>query len=322
VEKVDDTPSYGEVPGSAAYEKREQDAVPDEIEIIPEGARSRRESRAEPEPPLTPGGSPIPRTVVEKIDPSEPSYGEVPGTHAYEMRKADAAPDRILKISEDGQRSPSFDLEPPEHSSVPGPIPETRLSHVDSLPIDGESSGPRAHMRHPSDPVPDSIETVQDPPGKCGFSLTHQASRGRLTNSGSPTSSSVRSSHRSHTRRKDPLTHDTDTYGNTDDRADSDGIDQSEELHNDGNDDEASVNDFDDFEEGAEGAADDEFGDFDDGFQEPTVESTGDHAMDQTSMTPQQPPPIVPLVVSSLSISVNPSSKTWLFKSLRTIQVP
>lgn len=308
VEKVDDNPSYGEVPGSAAYEKREQDAVPDEIEIIPDGAPSRRASTAGLEPPSTPGGTPVPRTLVEKVDPSAPSYGEVPGTEAYEMRKADATPDRILKMSESGERPPSFDLEPQEHSSPSGPIPETRLSHVDSFPNDSASPGPRAHTRHPSDAEPDSIEEVQDPPGKSGFSLAHQASGGRLTNSDSPTSPSDRAAHRSHTRRKDPLAPDTDTCGNADDRADSDGIDKSEETHNDGDDDEASVNDFDDFEEGAEGAGDDDFGDFDDGFQVPTVEAAGDHAMDQTSLTPQQPP-IVPSVVSSLSISISPNGR-------------
>ena len=42
----------------------------------------------------TPGGSPIPKTVVEKVD-FKPSYGEVEGTPAKEMRMADAMPDEI-----------------------------------------------------------------------------------------------------------------------------------------------------------------------------------------------------------------------------------
>ncbi|KAL1998121.1 hypothetical protein VTN02DRAFT_6821 [Thermoascus thermophilus] len=245
VEKVDDSPSYGEVPGSAAYEKREQDAVPDEIEVIPDGAPSRRASSAGLEPPSTPGGTPVPRTLVEKVDPSAASYGEVPGTEAYEKRKADATPDCILKVSESGERPPSLDAEPQEHRSPSGPIPETRLSHVDSLPIDGASPGPRAHTRHPSDAEPDSIEEVQDPPD-------------------SP-ASSERAAHRTHTRRKDPLAPDS-------------GVDKLEETG--GDDDEASADDFDDFE-GADGAGDDDdFGDFD-GFQEPTVEAAGDPAVDQ-----------------------------------------
>ena len=97
VERVDDQPAHGEVPGTAAYKIRTQDAVPDELEIVPDGMRSRSSSRVKDEDrPITPGGTPVPKMVVEKVDPDEPSYGEVPGTAAYEMRKADAKPDEIL----------------------------------------------------------------------------------------------------------------------------------------------------------------------------------------------------------------------------------
>ncbi|KAK3066044.1 hypothetical protein LTS18_002087, partial [Coniosporium uncinatum] len=41
VERVDDKPAHGEVPGTPAYKLRTQDAVPDELEIVPEGSRSR-----------------------------------------------------------------------------------------------------------------------------------------------------------------------------------------------------------------------------------------------------------------------------------------
>ena len=44
--------------------------------------------------PGTPGGSPIPKTVVEKVD-DRPSHGEVDGTSAKEMRMADAMPDEV-----------------------------------------------------------------------------------------------------------------------------------------------------------------------------------------------------------------------------------
>ena len=43
-----------------------------------------------------PGGKPIPKTMVEKVDPDIPSHGEVPGTHAYELRQADTAPDKVV----------------------------------------------------------------------------------------------------------------------------------------------------------------------------------------------------------------------------------
>ncbi|KAF2182493.1 hypothetical protein K469DRAFT_636361 [Zopfia rhizophila CBS 207.26] len=105
VERVDDQPSYGEVPGTEAYNKRVQDAVPDEVEVVPEGSRSRSTSRVNAQDrPITPGGSPIPRTVVEKVDPDTPSYGDVPGTHAHKVRAADAIPDVIVKAPQPPER--------------------------------------------------------------------------------------------------------------------------------------------------------------------------------------------------------------------------
>jgi len=95
VERVDDKPSYGEIPGTSAYKMREQDAVPDEIEVVPEGMRSRSTSRVNMEDrPVTPK---IPKIVAEKVEPEEPAYGDVPGTAAYDLRKADAVPDEIVK---------------------------------------------------------------------------------------------------------------------------------------------------------------------------------------------------------------------------------
>ena len=105
VERVDDQPSYGEVPGTDAYNKRVQDAVPDEVEVVPEGARSRSASRVSVQDrPFTPGGSPVPRTVVEKLDPDTPSYGDIPGTHAHKVRAADAVPDVVLKVPQPPER--------------------------------------------------------------------------------------------------------------------------------------------------------------------------------------------------------------------------
>jgi hypothetical protein len=108
VEKVDTSPSYGEVPGTPAYQMRMQDAVPDEVEVIPDGQRSRSMSRLRAEDrPFTPGGSPIPTTIVEKIDPDTPAHGDVPGTAAFEARKMDATPDVILKAPQPPTREGS-----------------------------------------------------------------------------------------------------------------------------------------------------------------------------------------------------------------------
>lgn len=104
VERVDDEPRHGEVPNTDAYKKRTADAVPDEVEIIPDGHRSRASSRLRPEDrPNTPGGSPVPKMVVEKIDPDTPAYGDVPGTEAFEKRRADAVPDEIIKSPAEGR---------------------------------------------------------------------------------------------------------------------------------------------------------------------------------------------------------------------------
>ncbi|PTU25060.1 hypothetical protein P175DRAFT_0506588 [Aspergillus ochraceoroseus IBT 24754] len=162
VEKVDDTPSHGDVPGTSAYEKREQDAVPDEIEVIPEGSRSRSTSIAGQRRSLGPGGSSIPRTMIEKVDPDEPSYGDVPGTEAYENRKADAVPDIVTRTPEAGSRAVS-----PSRSSETNttniPVPETLVSQVGSaLEEETTLSGPHAHRRRLSDAAPDATEIITD----------------------------------------------------------------------------------------------------------------------------------------------------------------
>ncbi|KAL6908453.1 hypothetical protein GGI43DRAFT_144282 [Trichoderma evansii] len=86
VELVDNEPSYGEVPGTEAYEKREQDAEPDEIAVVPENA-------SEPPPPTLLEPADIPVTMVEE------SVGDYPGQDTpqeLEKQKADATPDIIL----------------------------------------------------------------------------------------------------------------------------------------------------------------------------------------------------------------------------------
>lgn len=113
VERVDDTAAYGETPNTPAYNLRAQDAVPDEVEIVPEGRRSRSSTQtrgrasshlSEGSRPDTPGGSPVPKTIVEKVD-DEPSYGEVEGTEAKEMRMADATPDEVRKAPEEARQT-------------------------------------------------------------------------------------------------------------------------------------------------------------------------------------------------------------------------
>lgn len=112
VERVDDDAAYGEVPNTPAYNLRAQDAVPDEVEVVPEGRRSRSSTTSRSRAasnlstssrPQTPGGSPVPKTVVEKVD-DNPSYGEVDGTSAKETRMADATPDEVRKAPEEARK--------------------------------------------------------------------------------------------------------------------------------------------------------------------------------------------------------------------------
>lgn len=271
MEKVDDEPSHGEVPGTSAYEKREQDAVPDEVEVI---ARSRSPSIAgQRRRSVTPGGTRIPRTVVEKVDPGQPSHGDVPGTEAYDKRRADAVPDMVTKTSEFTSPSGSPAGSGEDRTTTP-PVPGTLLSEVenDASEKDGAlHSGPHAHRRRPSDTLPDATERVSDSPGKHSHSLlSSQGSKtqGRLTNS-DPIIESNSSSHPTHSRRRSTLTGE-----------------EPPQL--------AGGDDFDEFEEGQ----DDDFGEFDDGFEEPDANFT---EPEPVSLQPsQQPTP--PSVVGFLSL--------------------
>ncbi|TVY54129.1 hypothetical protein LCER1_G004257, partial [Lachnellula cervina] len=233
VEKVDGEPSHGEVPGTDAYDKRVQDAAPDEIEVIPDGIESRSRS-ATTTRPSTPGGQPIPITVVEKVDPEAPSHGEVPGTSAHDKRAADAVPDVVVRTGSHSRSSSARS----RASSTPGdqPIPVTKVEKVDSTPSHGEVPGTKAFDLRKGDAEPDIVEEVGDAPG-------------------SPTLPGARSQPVSHTRRKSSIALKK--------AAASDDYNEEEDGSDGGFGD-----DFDDFEEGEEDA---EFGDFDEGFQEPAA---------------------------------------------------
>ena len=172
------------MPGSPAYEKRREDAVPDELEIVPEGRLSKRSSTQFLEPAASPGGMVIPRTVVEKIDPSSPSYGDVPGTEAYEKRLADAAPDLVLKSPISGKPAAALlvfsDIDGAERSQPPQvPIPETIITRVDSHPAHSEVDGTVVHGKRRQDAEADVLEQESDPTGK--HQVLQHSSGGRLT---------------------------------------------------------------------------------------------------------------------------------------------
>ncbi|KAL2064877.1 hypothetical protein VTL71DRAFT_4017 [Oculimacula yallundae] len=249
VEKVDDEASYGDEPGTEAYRLREQDAIPDEIEVVPE-SKTPRPSTPINKPSTPSGGQPIPLMIVEKVDPETPSHGEIPGTLAHDMRAADAVPDLVVRS---GNHSRSSSVSRSRAGSTPGdlPIPITKVEKIDSSPRHGEVPGTKAYELRRGDAEPDIVEEVGDVAGK---DISVPGSSERLTGSGSPTSPGARSPIINHARRKSsaagrkgttPVI--TDEYNEDEDGSDG-----------------GFGDDFDDFEEGEDA----EFGDFDDGFQE------------------------------------------------------
>ncbi|KAI1482797.1 hypothetical protein F4774DRAFT_369139 [Daldinia eschscholtzii] len=183
VEKVDDEPSYGEVPGTEAYNKRTEDAEPDEIAII----HDKKPQSVSPDRPVTPGGHPIPKTVVDES-------ADAPGssTHHYNesLRRADAEPDFIRKPDGTGE----------------------------------------------ANPTPSSLETTKEATDNAAVAPSLK----------SPVT---------HRRRKSSATKSTGSF-------------DQEDVDGDGADD--FGDDFDEFEEGDEDA---DFGDFDDGFQTAEAEA-------------------------------------------------
>lgn len=225
--------------------------------------------------PHTPGGQPIPTTVVEKLDPESPSHGDVPGTEAHEKRTADAVPDLVVKAADHNTITVNTR---PRAISTPGdlPIPITKVERIDSSPSYGEVPGTAAFELRKGDAQPDEVEEVADVPGTGGLSPFPSEP---LAESARPTSP-ARSPVLRHSRRKSSVafrkaTHaiPMDDFDDFADTGDADGF----------------GDDFDDFEEGEEGS---EFGDFDDGFQEPVYAA------------PPQSIPITPSFVSSNSQSL------------------
>ena len=161
--KVDDRESHGEVPGTPAYKLRSQDAVPDEVEVVPEGRRSLNKGTSRPQ---TPAENPVPTTVVDKVDPLSPSHGDVPGTAAHSKRMADAVPDVIRPA-----HSPKDHTFGGKHSAAESPtVPTTMITKVDSEPSHGEVPGTEAYSMRTEDAKPDVVEKRGDVHSEYDFS--------------------------------------------------------------------------------------------------------------------------------------------------------
>ncbi|KAI1177575.1 hypothetical protein F4777DRAFT_541491 [Nemania sp. FL0916] len=185
--------------------------------------------------------SPIPRTRVEKVD-DQPSYGEVPGTEAYEKRTEDASPDEIA-IVQDDETAPSSDQ---ANASERPRIPKTVVDETDDLP--GSFSQSSSENLHQADAAPDVIRKPDgtSKPNTPSTAPTSQDASTQDTDDAAVNpalkSPSMRGRRKSSAAKSITSLHDEET-----------------------NDDDDFGDDFDDFEEGDEDA---DFGEFDDGFQQ------------------------------------------------------
>lgn len=92
---------------------RMQDAVPDELEIIPDGEKSKHASGVTTQNSSPAGVSiPVPKTVVQEVDPISPGHGERPRIVARSTHKADAVPDVVVQVNDPVDSEDNLD----EHS--------------------------------------------------------------------------------------------------------------------------------------------------------------------------------------------------------------
>lgn len=179
--QVDDRESHGEVPGTDAYKIRTQDAVPDEVEVIPEGGHSRSASRSHIISPVSPGRTPIPKTIVEKVDPTSPSRGDIPGTISHSKHKADALPDIVRPIPAAAAAAAPISSEDQSAQVLPKiPVPTTIITKVDSPPNHGEVPGTEAFDLRKADANPDIVEEKGDITGRSRTFLLNAAWLGAI----------------------------------------------------------------------------------------------------------------------------------------------
>ncbi|KAK2050233.1 hypothetical protein LZ31DRAFT_548604 [Colletotrichum somersetense] len=138
VEKVDDEPSYGEVPGTEAYRLREGDAEPDEIAIQEKKSDASSSEDGAPKSPI------IPKTVVEEAPGSSGPHSE----EFLEKRKADAPADLVVKPEGETEEGGSSDPPPVSPAlSTPGSPRVRRKPSRTAL----SSTAPSASLAPPPD---------------------------------------------------------------------------------------------------------------------------------------------------------------------------
>ncbi|OBT67651.1 hypothetical protein VE03_03842 [Pseudogymnoascus sp. 23342-1-I1] len=205
--------------------------------------------------------SPIPTTRVERVD-HEASYGEVPGTAAYDQRSEDARPDEVAFVEDE---STSSDPVPRPLT----PIPQTVLEEVPASPIRGHAHKPSTPKVYPVDAQPDRVVHIPD---SGPASAAEEEGDVSGTRPRSPSSFSARSlEKKTRSRTSSASSRPASLSPPLPPAAAAAGAVDEYDADADGDEEEGDAgfgDDFDDFEEGDEDA---EFGDFDDGFQEAGV---------------------------------------------------
>ena len=142
---------------------RAQDAIPDELEVIPETA-AHRPSMSNQDSATGSIGITIPKTVVETVDPINSGHGNFWGQAAHSTHRADAVPNVVMQAPNSTQNS----SHPSATSSVlkEPPVPKTVVTKVDGKPSHGEVPGTEAHEIRKADAEPDAIEKKGDVSGK------------------------------------------------------------------------------------------------------------------------------------------------------------
>ncbi|KAM0332168.1 hypothetical protein ACHAQA_002443 [Verticillium albo-atrum] len=239
VEKIDDEPSYGEVPGTEAYRKREEDAEPDEIALVEDKQSEGSDVGAAVTPP---GGQPIPKTVVEESSGTTGGHSE----EFLEKRKADADADVVVKPDGQTEESNSTDTPAsPENVSAP------------ASPITEQNDAPQ--------PTSDSQNTVVSETSDAPETTPEVSSEVEEPEESTPETPVAAVA---------PTIPQGDDGSDDDGKFDSKAVEYNEDEDEE-EEDEDFGDDFDDFEEGGDDA---DFDDFEDGFQQPEAEASPEPA--------------------------------------------
>ncbi|KZF22104.1 hypothetical protein L228DRAFT_261324 [Xylona heveae TC161] len=105
VEKTDNVPSHGEVPGTAAYEARKQDAAPDEVQVIPEEIKEDASSNVSVSEKSTISGhvsAPLAPSEDSEIQPINETSHDVPPSGIGEVE----ATEHSVHENDDNQSLP------------------------------------------------------------------------------------------------------------------------------------------------------------------------------------------------------------------------